>query len=168
MVGVEIPRYDGAYDGEHRPGPSGPAGRVIMANAGELLDQWVRTFNESQWEAGEQLFGPNGVGEEIGTGRVMNAKEGTEVSKAWRAAFPDARGAIENRVVAGNQAVGEILWTGTNQGSFNGMPATNKPVQVRAVVVLTEDGGKIAKVRHYIDVAGMLTQLGMMPQPPNR
>ncbi len=139
-----------------------------MANAGELLEQWVRTFNESQWDAGEQLFAENGVGEEIGTGRTMSPKEGTQVSKDWRTAFPDARGAIENRVVAGNQAVGELVWTGTNTGSLNGMPPTNKAVRVQAVVVVTEAGGKIAKVRHYIDVAGMLTQLGVLPPPPGR
>ncbi|MBM2811972.1 MAG: hypothetical protein HW416_2731 [Chloroflexi bacterium] len=139
-----------------------------MANAGELLDQWVNTFNEEKWEEGERLFAPNGVSEEIGTGRTFGVKEGTQVSKDWRAAFPDARGTIENRVVAGNQAVGEVIWTGTNRGSMNGMPPTNKSVRVRAAVVLTEEAGKIVKVRHYIDVAGMLTQLGVMPPPPGR
>ena len=139
-----------------------------MANAGELLEQWVSTFNESKWDEGEALFAPNGVTEEIGTGRTSNAKEGVEIAKGWRAAFQDARGQVENRIVSGNQAAGEILWTGTNSGSLNGMPATNKRVQVRAVAVLTEEGGKIARLRHYIDVAGMLTQLGAMPQPPGR
>jgi steroid delta-isomerase-like uncharacterized protein len=136
-----------------------------MANASELLDQWVSTFNESQWEQGEAQFAPNGVAEEVGTGRTFGVKEGTEVAKAWRAAFPDAKGQIENRIAAGNQAVGEVLWTGTNTGSLNGMPPTNKQVRVRAVVIVSEEGGKIVRLRHYIDVAGMLTQLGVMPQP---
>ena len=139
-----------------------------MANAGGLLDSWVRTFNESKWDEGEQLFAANGMTEEIGTGRTVGVKEGTQNAKNWRAAFPDAHGVIENRVVSGNQAIGEILWTGTNSGSLNGMPPTNKSARVRAVAVITEEGGKIAKARHYIDVAGMLTQLGVMPQPPGR
>ncbi len=69
-------------------------------------------------------------------------------------AFSDARGSIQNRVVSGNVAVGEVVWTGTNNGSLNGMPPTNKAVRVQAAVVITEEGGKIAKARHYIDVAG--------------
>ena len=133
-----------------------------MANAGELLDKWVSTFNESKWDEAEQLWAANGVGEEIGMGRSFNPREGTQNAKDWRAAFQDAHGALQNRVVSGNQAVGEILWTGTNTGSLNGMPPTNKRVQVQAVVVLTEEGGKIARARHYIDVAGLLTQLGVM------
>ena len=139
-----------------------------MANANELLDRWISTFNESKWDEAEQLWVANGVGEEIGMGRSFNPRQGIQNAKDWRAAFPDARGAIQNRVASGNQAVGELLWTGTNSGSFNGMPPTNKRVQVQAVVVLTEDSGKIGKVRHYIDVAGMLTQLGVMPQQPGR
>ena len=139
-----------------------------MANAGELLDKWVSTFNESKWDEGEQLWAANGVSEEIGTGRTFGPKEGTDVAKNWRAAFPDARGAIQNRVASGNQAIGEVVWTGTNSGSLNGMPPTNKSVRVQGVVVLIEESGKIAKVRNYIDVAGMLTQLGVMPQPPGR
>lgn len=139
-----------------------------MANASELLDQWVSTFNNAQWEAGERLFAPKGVTEEIGTGRTSNPKEGIEVGKAWRAAYPDAKGVIESRVVSGNQAVGEVIWTGTNSGSLNGMPPTNKRVNVRAAVVVTEEGGQIARVRHYIDVAGMLTQLGVTPPLPGR
>ena len=47
--------------------------------------------------------------------------------------------------------------------SFNGMPPSNKHVEVQAVVVFTEESGKIALARHYIDVVGMLTQLGVMP-----
>jgi steroid delta-isomerase-like uncharacterized protein len=137
-----------------------------MANAGELLDQVVGTFNESQWDAGEALWADHGVQEEIGTGRTLDRATSTQNAKGWKAAFPDARGTIENRIVAGNQAVGEIVWRGTNTGPFMGMPATGKPVETRAVMVITEEGGKIARMRHYLDVAGMMTQLGMAPGGP--
>ena len=82
-------------------------------------------------------------------------RQGNEWIGTYRSAYPDARGTIENRMVSGNQAVGEILWTGTNSGSLNGMPPTNKSVQVRAVAIVTEEGGKIAArtwVRKAYDV----------------
>jgi steroid delta-isomerase-like uncharacterized protein len=137
-----------------------------MATASELLDQTVGTFNEAQWEAGEALWADHGVQEEIGTGRTLDRAGSTQGAKDWKAAFPDAQGTIENRIVAGNQAVGEIVWRGTNSGSFMGMPATGKPVQMRAVMVITEEGGKIVRMRHYLDVAGMMAQLGMAPGGP--
>ena len=137
-----------------------------MATASELLDQIVSTFNDAQWDEAERLMAEDGVLEEIGTGRRLNRQENTANAKAWKAAFPDARGVIENRLVAGNQAAGEVVWSGTNTGSLNGMPPTGKGVQVRAVLVLTEEGGKIARARHYLDIAGMMGQLGLAPPPP--
>ena len=131
-----------------------------MASASELLDQFVGTFNESQWEAGERLAAPGSLQEEIGTGRRFTPEEGTRNAQAWKAAFPDARGTIENRIVAGNQAAGEVVWTGTNTGPLNGMPPTGKRVQIRAVVTLREEGGRIAFLRHYLDMAGLMAQLG--------
>ena len=135
-------------------------------SASELLDQFVSTFNDSDWEAGERLVVPGSVSEEVGTGRTFTPQQGTENAKAWKAAFPDARGTIENRIVAGNQAAGEVVWTGTNTGTLNGMPPTGKRVRIRAVVTLREEGGKIAFLRHYIDIAGMMAQLGVMPPVP--
>jgi predicted ester cyclase len=49
-----------------------------------------------------------------------------------------------------------------------GMPATGKSVETRAVMVITEEGGKIVRMRHNLDVAGMMAQLGMAPGGPPR
>lgn len=130
-----------------------------MATASELLDRWISSFNKGQMESFEAFMAPTAMTDEIGTGRKLGIKEGTEAAKAWRVAFPDVQGAITNRISSGNQAVGEIIWTGTNTGSLHGMPATGKAVQVRAIAVLLEDGGRTAQLRHYIDIAGMREQL---------
>lgn len=135
-------------------------------SASELLDQFVSTFNDSNWEASERLAVPGSVSEEVGTGRTLTPQQGTQNAMAWKAAFPDAHGTIENRIVAGNQAAGEVVWTGTNTGALNGMPPTGKRVRIRAVVTLREEGGKIAFLRHYLDIAGMMAQLGVTPPAP--
>ena len=84
-------------------------------------------------------------------------------AKDWKAAFPDVRGTIEHRLVDGNEVAGEIVWRGTHTGPLTGMPPTGKPIAVRAVLVLVEEGGRITRMRHYLDVAGMMNQLGMTP-----
>lgn len=61
----------------------------------------------------------------------------------------------------GDKGAAEIVWRGTNRGPLMGHPATGKAVTVRAVVVLETQGGKITRSSHYIDVAGMMAQLGM-------
>ena len=136
-----------------------------MATATELLDKWLGTFNDGKPAAFTSEFTPNGVYEEIGTGRSLNPQEATAASTEWRTAFPDARGTIESRLVSGNQVSAELVWKGTNTGPMNGMPATGKRVQVQASVLLTEKGGKAARIRQHLDMAGLLTQLGVLTAP---
>ena len=131
-----------------------------MAQVGELLDRFIELFNAGRYEEAEADFAPGGYSEEIGTGRRLTIKEATANARAWKEAFPDARGAITNKIVAGNKGAAEIVWRGTNRGSLMGNPATGRSVEVRAVVVIDTDGTKITRSSHYIDVAGMTAQLG--------
>jgi steroid delta-isomerase-like uncharacterized protein len=130
-----------------------------MAQVSELLDRFIELFNAGRYEEAEADFAPGGYSEEIGTGRRLTIKEATANARAWKEAFPDARGTITNKIVAGNKGAAEIVWRGTNRGSLMGNPATGRAVEVRAVVVIDTDGTKITRSTHYIDVAGMTAQL---------
>ena len=132
-----------------------------MATTSELLDRFVDLFNNDRFEEAEQDFAANGYGEEIGVGRRFTPQEGTVNARAWRAAFPDARGTITTKTVEGNRGAAEIIWRGTNRGALMGQPPTGKAVTVRAVVIIETDGNKMTRASHYIDVAGMMAQLGV-------
>ena len=132
-----------------------------MASTSELLDRFVDLFNTDRFEEAEQDFAANGYLEEIGTNRRLTPKEGTVNARAWREAFPDARGTITTKIVDGSRGAAEIVWRGTNRGPLMGQPATGKSVTVRAVVVIETDGAKLTRATHYIDVAGMMAQLGV-------
>ena len=131
-----------------------------MASVSELLDRFVQLFNASRFEEGEQDFAPGGYAEEIGTGRRLTPQEATANSRGWRQAFPDAQGTITRKMIDGTSGMAEIIWRGTNSGSLMGQPPTGKSVNVRAVVVIETNGSAITRVSHYIDVAGMMAQLG--------
>jgi steroid delta-isomerase-like uncharacterized protein len=130
---------------------------------GDLLDRFVDLFNANRFEEGEQDYAPDAIIEELGTNRRLTVKEGTQNAREWRNAFPDARGTITNKMVDGTKGAAEIVWRGTNEGPLMGMPATRKSVTVRAVVVIETNGSKITRSAHYIDVAGMMAQLGVTP-----
>lgn len=131
-----------------------------MATVSELLDRFVELFNAERYEEAERDFAPNGYSEEVGTGRRLTPKEGTANAREWRKAFPDARGSITSKIVDGNKGAAEIVWKGTNRGSLMGQPPTNKTASVRAAVFIETDGRKITRASHYIDIAGMMAQLG--------
>ncbi len=136
-----------------------------MANAEELLDRWLTAFNKGQMESFEAFMSPTAMIEEVGTHQTFGQKEVIHAAQVWKQAFPDFVGAIVNRVASGNQVVGEIVWTGTNTGSFNGMPPSGKGVRVCGIAVLTEDRGRAEFLRHYIDMAGLLEQIGSATIP---
>jgi steroid delta-isomerase-like uncharacterized protein len=124
------------------------------------LDRFVETFNTNRLEEGEQDFAPTGYAEEIGTNRRLTPAEATANARDWRAAFPDAQGTITSKIVDGNKGAAEIVWRGTNRGPLMGQPATDRAVTVRAVVIIETNGTKVTRSSHYIDVAGMMAQLG--------
>jgi steroid delta-isomerase-like uncharacterized protein len=131
-----------------------------MASTSELLERFVELFNARRFDEGEQDYAAGGYLEEIGTNRRLTAQESTASAHAWQEAFPDAHGTITSKIVDGNKGSAEVVWRGTNRGSLMGQPPTGKTVTVRGVVVIENDGGKIARCSHYIDVAGMMAQLG--------
>ena len=132
-----------------------------MATTTELLDRFVDLFNTDRFEEAERDFAPNGFGEEIGMNRRFTPQEGTVNAREWRKAFPDARGSITTKIVEGNRGAAEIVWRGTNRGPLMGQPPTGKAVNIRAVVVIETDGNKMTRASHYIDVAGLMAQLGL-------
>ena len=132
-----------------------------MASVSELLDRFVQLFNQSRFEEGERDFAPEGFAEEIGTGRRFTPQEGSANARAWKQAFPDAQGTITRKIIDGKNGVAEIVWRGTNSGSLMGQPPTGKSVTVRAVVVIESNGSAITRASHYIDLAGMMAQLGL-------
>ena len=135
-----------------------------MATTSELLDRFVESFNTDRFGELEREYAPGAFAEEIGTGRRSTPEQATQEARDWRQAFPDAQGTITNKVVEGKKGAAEIVWRGTNKGSLMGQPATGKSVTVRAAVMIETDGVKIIRSTHYIDIAGMMQQLGVTPQ----
>jgi len=131
-----------------------------VATTSELLDRFVGLFNENRIEEWVQDYAPDAYFEEIGTGRRMTPAENGQNARAWQQAFPDARGMITSKVVEGNKGAAEIIWRGTHQGMFFGQPGTGQSVTVRAFIAIESDGSKIKRATHYLDVAGMMAQLG--------
>ena len=70
---------------------------------------------------------------------------------------------IENTVCEGNTVATRGYWTGTNKGSFQGNPATNKTVTVSYCDFWKIENGKCTENWVNMDIAGLMTQLGFLP-----
>lgn len=60
---------------------------------------------------------------------------------SMHAAFPDMRGVIQDTVVEDDKIAGRVLWTGTHEGQFLGLPGTGRPVTISSMhLVRFKDG----------------------------
>jgi steroid delta-isomerase-like uncharacterized protein len=66
-------------------------------------------------------------------------------------------------IAEGDRVVMHYRWKGVNTGSMDeGMPATNKAIDVHTVDVLRFENGKVAEHWGYMEEFKMMEQLGMM------
>lgn len=88
--------------------------------------------------------------------------------EAWMNAFPDMQTKRTNRVVGDDAVAGEIEFSGTNTGTMvmggMEMPPTNKSVVGRGSYIARVRDGKVVEFSSHPDVAGVMMQLGLMPQ----
>jgi steroid delta-isomerase-like uncharacterized protein len=78
-------------------------------------------------------------------------------------AFTDNKTEDLHLIAEGDRVVMHYRWKGVNTGSMGeGMPATNKPIDVHSVDVLRFENGKVVEHWGYMEEMKMMEQLGMM------
>jgi steroid delta-isomerase-like uncharacterized protein len=92
---------------------------------------------------------------------------------AFFAAFPDARGEIEEVVAEGDRVVVRWKTTATHLGEYAGAPPTGRTVAWSGVNLYRLQGGKVVELWQTADVLGLLQQIGALPEkleppPPRR
>jgi len=81
------------------------------------------------------------------------------VAMMW-AAFPDYRLSIEDQMGAGDKVTTRVSFTGTHQGSFNGISPTGKRVRFAGIAIDRIAGGKVVEMWHISNTASLLQQIG--------
>jgi steroid delta-isomerase-like uncharacterized protein len=80
-----------------------------------------------------------------------------------RAAFPDARTAVEDLVAEGDRVATRWTGTGTNSGSFMGLPPSGKRTTVTGIDIYRIADGKVVEHWSEWDALGLMQQLGVIP-----
>ncbi len=80
------------------------------------------------------------------------------------AGFPDLSTSIEDMFVSGDKLAVTLIWRGTHTGTYGGVPATGKHVEVRDSAIWHFTGGKVTEIFTLQDQFGMLKQIGYLPE----
>ena len=126
----------------------------------------ILAYNEKNWEAVNRTIASDVAYDEVGTGRnLRGAHDVVAAWKGWAAAFPDSKATFEAAHVSGNTVILEVTWRGTHSGPLRTptgeIPATGKTIEMRACQVVDVADGKARGIRQYLDMATMMTQLGV-------
>jgi predicted ester cyclase len=88
-----------------------------------------------------------------------------QVIGMFHTAFPDLHITIEDEFGAGDKVGTRGSMTGTHQGEFMGIPATNKSVKVSYIDLWRVENGKFVENWVQLDMLGLMQQLGVVPAP---
>jgi steroid delta-isomerase-like uncharacterized protein len=143
--------------------------KTEAANAAANLSFYEKVFNGGDFAFVDTLVAPDFQEHQAIAGMPPSLK-GPEAVKAMagmmRAAFPDVKATVEGVYVRGDDVITRYRMTGTNTGETMGMPATGKKVDVTGIDWVRFKDGKATDHWGASDDAGMMRQLGMMPEMP--
>ena len=77
--------------------------------------------------------------------------------------YPDVHVTTNFVVADSNMVVSQYTMTGTNTGPMDGMPPTNKKMNIDGVSIVKYKDGKRAEHWLYMEEMKLMTQMGMMP-----
>jgi steroid delta-isomerase-like uncharacterized protein len=123
-------------------------------------------YGEKDWDAVRRVVTPGLVYDEVSTNRTVRGIDDVlTIWKGWAAAFPDSKATFGEAHVSGNTVILELTWRGTHTGplrtAVGEIPATGRPIEMRACQIVEVADGKTQQIRQYFDMATMMTQLGV-------
>src|SRR5258708_4791647 len=77
--------------------------------------------------------------------------------------FPDLHYTVEDLVAEGDKVVARLTISGTQQGTFMGIPPTGKHATISDIEIFRITGGKAVETWVQVDFLGLLQQLGAIP-----
>jgi steroid delta-isomerase-like uncharacterized protein len=127
----------------------------------------ARRFNDL-FDAGDldgctALLSPDMKGYATGAPGPMDRDAFRKLAEGFHGGFSKGKHDYKTQIAEGDQVATYAVWSATNTGAFNGIPATGKRVSMDIVIFDTIRDGKIVEHRGYFDIMGLLTQVGAIP-----
>jgi steroid delta-isomerase-like uncharacterized protein len=127
----------------------------------QIIDAW----NSRSDEIILPFYSQDYVVEDITAGRVREGWEGMrQWTKSVFTAFPNLHYTLVNEVEKDGKLVLHWLSKGNHQGPLMKIPATGKNVFIHGMSILQLENDKITHGIVMWDLAGVLRQIGLLPQ----
>lgn len=128
----------------------------------------MRRFNEfintADQNLGEELIAEDAQFWVPGRPESMRGLAGyMNVLGMMRSGFSDVQWSLEETIAEGDKIAARFTMRGTHDGTFFGVPATGRKIEVRAMNFYRLAGGKFVEEYGQPDLLGLLQQIGAVP-----
>lgn len=131
----------------------------------ELITFFYDCFNRHDLDAVEPMIDPNIILHDTFLGETSGIDQFKMLGGMFLAAFPDQHTTIVQIVNEGDLIACLHRHEGTHLGDFAGAPPSGRRFSINGLELFRITDGKISEFWRHDDEAGLLRQLGMMPEP---
>ncbi|TMG42247.1 MAG: ester cyclase [Chloroflexi bacterium] len=140
--------------------------RPLVVNNGATIKTWIASMVK-----GDLDRAPYAEDAETSdpTGKYKGKKQILDSLKVWKTAFPQGTAEVTNQIAQGDHVTSEVVYKATHTGPLvsptGTIPATNKPIVLKTMLVSSFRDGLIQRERTYFDQADLMKQLGISTPP---
>lgn len=136
----------------------------LKAIAGRFIEE---LWNQRDLTTADALFAETCVTNQLRSGAepITAPRPPAAVKKQvneWVAAFPDFRYTVRQMLSDGDKVMIQCVANGTHQGTWLGIPATNKTISIETMITQRIVDGKIVEDWVLADFLGLFQQLGLV------
>jgi steroid delta-isomerase-like uncharacterized protein len=130
----------------------------------KTMHRFVEFINTASETLAEELVSPDALFFVPGRPEPLQGPAGyVGIVQMMRSGFPDIQWTLDDMVAEGEQVAARFTMRGTHHGTFFGVPATGKPIEVRAMNFYRFSGNQIIEEFGQPDLLSLLQQIGAVP-----
>ena len=126
----------------------------------------VRRFNDAfdraDWATMKACMSPGVTAYATGAPGPMDFDAFVGMGKMFLDGFSQSRHVVEDQIASGDVVATRGKWSAIHSGTFNGVPATNRPVSIDIMIFDHVQDGRIVKHYGALDVMGLMAQIGAL------
>ena len=131
-----------------------------LRSVSDVLHYW----NTHDVEGILEFYDDEIVWQNIGLEETYDGKQAVrEFLTRLMTALPDLVFTVEHKIARGDNVAEKWTVKGTHLGPFLGIPPTGRPIEIRALSMVTLREGKFLRDEFYWDTRNVMHQMGLMP-----
>ena len=137
---------------------------MTAENNKQLMKRFVEFINTANEQLSNELISKNATFYVPGNPEPMRGPGGyLAIIEMMRSGFPDIQWTLDDMVAEGDKVAARFTMRGTHSGTFFGVSATGRLIEVKAMNFYRFTNGQIVEEHGMPDMLALLHQIGAMP-----